>query len=304
MDYSKDISVIIPCWRGAAHYLPRLISSIPTWGGVEIIVVDNSKEPLRREEINTEREILLLHSSPDRHAGGSRNEGIANAKGKWLLFADADDYFTDDAFYVFNKHINSEAEIIYTKPEGRYDDTNEISGRGDTYAELVHGYCIGTISEEDLRIGFGTPWCKMVSHALVDRENLRFDEIRACNDIYFSLTSGYFAKTIQADDITTYIVTVNRGSLTQRRDYEVIKARLYGKLHCNQFLKDHGLAHRQRSVMYFLSESRHFGIRSFLDMLGMIITARQNPFVGWKRWGNTAGNIKKLEKKNKQYVVR
>lgn len=266
--------------------------------------MDNSKEPLQREEIESDREFTLLHSAPERHAGGSRNDGINAAKGKWLLFADADDYFTDDAFEIFYKYIDSEAEIIYTKPDGRYDDTDEKSGRADTYAELVHGYRTGINSEEDLRLGFGTPWCKMVSHALVDRENLRFDEIRACNDIYFSLSSGYFAKTIIADDNITYIVTVNRGSLTQRRDYEVIRARLYGKLHCNQFLKEHGLAHRQRSVMYFLSESRHFGIRSFFDMLGMIIKARQNPFVGWKRWMMTAGNIKKLEQKNEQYLVR
>ena len=96
--YTKDFSVIVPTWRGAIKYLPRLVDSIPNKKGIEIIVVDNSKESVSRAEIKSDREIILLHSAPERHAGGSRNDGMAIAKGKWLLFADSDDYYTCDAF--------------------------------------------------------------------------------------------------------------------------------------------------------------------------------------------------------------
>lgn len=304
MEYDMDYTVIIPVWRGAIKYLPKLIDSIPEKEGIEIIVVDNSKEPVKREEIDSSRDFVLLHSAHDRHAGGSRNDGIAAAKGKWLLFADADDYFTKEAFDVFYSHLDSQAEIIYTKPEGIYVDTGERSDRGDHYANLVHGYCTGTVSEEDLRLNFGTPWCKMISHALVERESLRYDEIRACNDIYFSLTSGYLAKSIEADDRVTYVVTVNHGSLTQHRDYEVMKARLAGKLHCNRFLKDHGLGDRQRSIMFAFSEARHFGIGPFFKMLGMIVKARQNPFVGISRWGGTAKVSKQRDESHSKYIVK
>ena len=88
MTYTKDFSVIVPCWRGAVHFLPKLLDSIPQKEGIEIIVVDNSVEPLQREEIGSDREIILLHSAPERHAGGSRNDGMDMAKGKWLIFAD------------------------------------------------------------------------------------------------------------------------------------------------------------------------------------------------------------------------
>ena len=101
MTYTKDFSIIVPVWRGAAHFLPTLFDSIPNKDGIEIIVVDNSKDPLLREEIKSNRDIILLHSAPERHAGGSRNDGIAIAKGKWLLFADADDYYTPDAFDIY-----------------------------------------------------------------------------------------------------------------------------------------------------------------------------------------------------------
>lgn len=304
MNYSKDFSVIVPVWRGAAHFLPILFDSIPLKEGIEIIVVDNSKEPLKRKEINSNRKITLLHSAPERHAGGSRNDGMIVAKGKWLLFADADDFYTPDAFEIYYEYLNTDAEIVYTGMGGVYADTGDPSDRGDFYKKKVHDYCTGKANEMSLRIGFASPCCKMVSHALVDRECLRYDEIRAGNDNYFSLTSGYYAKKIEAVDAITYIATVNRGSLTKRRDYEVIKARLYSKLHCNLFLKEHGLSEYQHSVMFALAESRHYGIGKTLEFIKMIAKFHQNPFVGWRRWFNTFKRIKKSDREQAQYIVK
>lgn len=304
MSYTKDFSIIVPTWRGAIKYLPRLFDSIPDKEGVEIIVVDNSKDPINRDEIKSSREIVLLHSAPERHAGGSRNDGMAVAKGKWLLFADADDYYTDDAFDIYYSMLDTDAEIVYTGMGGVYIDTGERSDRGDSYAIMVHQYCMGDIKETELRLSFGSPCCKMVSHELVDRHGLRYDEIRAGNDSYFSLTSGFYAKRITAVDAVSYIATVNRGSLTNRRDYEVTKARLYAKLHCNEFLREHGYGYRQHSVMYALVESRHYGLGKMLEFMRMIAKYHQNPFVGWKNWFGTIKSIKQYDQDNKEYIVK
>lgn len=303
MEYTKDFSVIIPVWRGAIKYLPKLFDSIPKKKGIEIIVVDNSKEPVNRDEILSDREITFLHSAPERHAGGSRNDGMAAAQGKWLLFADADDYYAPGAFEVFYSKYNSDAEMVFTKPTGIYEDTDEHSDRGDGYANLVHGYCVGKVSEEKLRLGFTTPWCKMVSHALVDREGLRYDEIRAGNDTFFSLASGYFAKTIEAVDEVTYIVTVNYGSLTHRRDKEVIKARLYSRLHRNQFLRDHGRGNHQLSVMGYFHDSFRYGLGTVWACVRMILKFRQNPFVGYKHWHKNIKVKEQNENSDRKYVA-
>ena len=304
MNYTKEFSVIVPTWRGAVHFLPKLLASIPEKDGIEIIVVDNSRDLLRRDEIESDREIILLHSTPDRHAGGSRNEGMAVAKGKWLLFADSDDYYSDDAFEIYYNHLNTEAEIVYTGMGGVYADTGEPADRGDAYARMVHEYCIGERSEESIRLGFSSPCCKMVSHGLVDREHLRFDEIRAGNDIYFSMTSGYFARKIEVVDKVTYIASVNRGSLTKRRDYDVIKARLYSKLHCNQFLKEHGLGNKQHSVMFALAESRRYGVAKTWEFIRMIAKFKQNLFVGWRTWMRTAKKNQTKDKEERKYIVK
>lgn len=302
--YEKDFSVIIPVWRGAAKFLPKLFDSIPENDRVEIIVVDNSKEPLQREEIQSNRNIILLHSDSNRHAGGSRNDGMMISKGKWLLFADADDYYALGAFDVFYSNFNTTAEIVFTKPEGIYEDTGEYSDRGEDYADLVHRYCKGDEPELSLRIYFQSPWCKMISHELVDRYNIRFDEICAGNDMFFSLVTGFYAKSVMAEDVVTYIVTVNRGSLTQRRDYEAIKARLYSKLHCNSFLKQQKLGKYQYSVMFALYESRKYGFLKTIEFIKMIIMWHQNPFVGINNWIQTYFKKRREEEKEVKYITR
>ena len=302
--YTKDISVIVPVWRGALQYLPKLLSTIPISEMIEVIIVDNSQEQIKADEIVSERAFDLLYADPKRHAGGSRNVGMEAAKGKWLVFADADDYFSDNAFDVFYKYIDTDAEVVYSCMQGVYVDTGEYSDRGDDYTILVNNYLDGRQTETDLRCGFSSPCAKMVSHALVDRENLRYDEIRACNDIYFSAATGYFAKNIEATREVTYIATVNRGSLTKRRDFETISARVYGISHRNWFFKQHGLKKKQKSVMAMFYLARKFSIRQKMALVRILIHFRQNPFIGWKNWGKTYLNrTRKREEKAKKYIV-
>lgn len=303
MSYNKDFSIIIP-HRNSVQFLPKLFSSIPISEKIEIIIVDNSPTRVTKAEIAVDRDYVLLYSDPKRGAGGARNVGIESAQGKWLLFLDADDYYADEAFDVFYTKLNTTAEIVYTGMGGVYLDTGEPSDRGDSYAKLVRDYLEGESSELDLRLGFASPCCKMVSHDLVKRHNIRYDEIRAGNDIYFSMVSGYYAQRVEAIDFISYIATVSRGTLTRRRDYEVIKARLYSKLHCNQFLKSIGCSNRQHSVMFALYESRRFGIIAFFEFVGMIIRFKQNPFINCSRWFKTLRINKVKEKQESKYIVK
>ena len=302
---SKDIdfTVIIP-HRDTLHFLPKLFHSLPESDRIEILLIDNSFVPIKREDVDTDKKFKLLYSSPERGAGGARNEGLEHAHGKWLIFVDADDYLPEDAFEIFYNNFNSDADVIYFGMDGIYADTGERSDRGDKYSQLVKDYLSGKKSEMDLRLGFASPCSKMVRRELVDRHQIRYDEVVASNDVYFSLLTGYYANKIDAVDKITYIATVSRGSLTRRRDLSVIQSRFEVNLRRNKFLKEHNLSQYQASVMFFLFSARHFGYKSIITFIKLLVQYNQNPFIGAKRWFKTYLSHRYKTKKDKKYFTK
>lgn len=301
-----DFSIIIP-HRNSVELLPRLFASIPNKENIEVILVDNSSNPITKQQVidaGILRDFTLLFSAPERGAGGARNEGLKVATGKWLIFSDADDYFAEGAFDAFSRHIDSEEELIYFSVDGIYPETGEHADRGDIYTKAVKDYQIGKKSETSMRLDNSVPWGKMVKRDLVERYNIRFDEVIASNDAYFSLLVGYNANKIAVDDTIVYIVTVSRGSLTRRRDFAVVLSRYKVALRYNRFVKDHGLGAYQKSIMVYFYNARPYGIKRLIKMLGLAIKYRQNIFIGVSRWIDTLNKTKRLNKRESKYITK
>lgn len=301
-----DFSVIIP-HRNSLRFLPKLFSSIPESDKIEVILVDNSPTPVTKEQIiesGVKRNFELLYSAPLRGAGGARNEGIEHATGKWLLFLDADDYFADGAFNAFYKHLSTKADIVYFSMGGIYEDTGERANRGDNYTNLVKGYLDQSIDELTLRLQYSSPCAKMVRRELVEKYDIRYDEVIASNDTYFSMLTGYYAKTIEADPTEVYIATVSKGSLTRRRDLAVVMSRYKVALRYNKFLKEHKLSKYQKSVMLYLYNACSYGLIALLKMLGLAIKYRQNLFVGASRWRGSMNSKRQQNAKESQYITK
>ena len=291
-----DITIIPQ--RNSIQTLARLFDSIPVSSQIEIILVDNSLDPIKKEDVGIDRDYILLHADSKRYAGGARNVGIENAHGKWLVFADADDFFAQNAFDVFDSYLDSDAEIIYFCAQGIYSDTMKLSDRGNHYTSLVQKYIKGEVKEQKIRFDFSVPWAKMIKKELVDKNNIRFAEVIASNDIYFSLLAGYHAKKIDAVEQCVYFVSTTRGSLTNRRNTEVNYSQYLENLKRNFFLREKGFSAYQASIMVFFFRAFKFSKRRLFRMFGDLIRYRQNPFVGWENWFNTYFSLKKKEKNN------
>ena len=98
------LSIVIPVYNGAKH-ITNCLNSI--WAqelcaeDYEVICIDdcssdNTLEILRN--ISKEHHNLkIIKNITNRRAGGSRNQGVLEAKGEYIVFIDSDDYFHKNA---------------------------------------------------------------------------------------------------------------------------------------------------------------------------------------------------------------
>lgn len=109
-----DISIIIPVYN-AEKYLHRSIGSIlrQEFLSFELILVDDGSTDSSPEVCdyyaNNDQRVVVYHQN-NMGASSARNQGIEIAKGKWVIFVDADDelplYFFDKIKEVFNYEIS------------------------------------------------------------------------------------------------------------------------------------------------------------------------------------------------------
>ena len=144
----------------------------------------------------------------------------------------------------------------------------------------------------------------MVRHDLVKKYKLRYDEVTASNDMYFSMLCGYYAKKIEAVNYITYIATVSKGTLTKRRDYPVISARYYVNLRYNKFLKVHGYPQYQRSILNYGLTLCKMGFIPAFEAVKLLFIYRQNPFVGYRNWISSYNAKYNKDLRDRKYITK
>ncbi len=230
-------SVIVPHYN-SVFLLKHLIDSIPVEDSIQLIVVDDrsTEDISEAEHLVTARGGLFLHNTTGKKGAGTcRNLGLEHADGKWFVFADADDFFLDNAFGVMKRHAYSDADIIHFIPTSMNLETGKASTRHTWCEKLVRRYLAEPTEENELmlRYRFMVPWSKMFRNQMVKDHGIMFDEVMAANDIMFSARCGYYAKTVEAFPEKIYCVTRSEGTLTTRHDEEIYWSRAV--IHKNKY---------------------------------------------------------------------
>ncbi len=224
IDESVTLSIIVPHFN-SADLLVKLLSTIPDIPQIEVIVVDDHSTQRLEELLNCKKEyanrnIYFLENKPDRKsAGAARNVGIKHAKGKYLLFADADDWFLEDFWSVVQENIVDEDDVIFFAPTSRKINGREAK-RHLHYKKLVREYLknISHQNELKLRYLYWSPCSKLIKRSVVLKNKVFFDEVQFANDLLFSAKVGNAAKTIKASEDIIYCILEHRGSLITYKD--------------------------------------------------------------------------------------
>ena len=125
MNTQYTLSLIIPHYQSFT-FLRTCLNSIPNADFIQIIVIDDKSPDWKKFENGLKQDYpyVFFHSVPKNGgAGAARNLGLQFATGKWLMFADADDYFTSNAFDIIKESFDSKADIVYLEADRIYLST-------------------------------------------------------------------------------------------------------------------------------------------------------------------------------------
>lgn len=111
---TPSISIVIPLYN-KEHTIRNTLETVLTqsYTDYEIIVVNDGSTDHsvdRIKEINDKRINLICQSNAG--VSSARNSGIMHAKGKWILFLDADDTLMPDALKIFMDSIIDDETIV------------------------------------------------------------------------------------------------------------------------------------------------------------------------------------------------
>jgi len=213
-----NYSIIIP-HKNIPHLLQRCLDSIPRREDVQIIVVDDNSDPAKVDFANFPglndpyvQVIFAKNKEGRKGAGYARNVGIAQATGKWLIFADADDYFMPSFSEALDKYINDENEIIYFYITSTDIDTMQLSNR-----HLFTIYYMDQIQQTnnwDLACTLISPFGKFIKRDFFINNNIYFREVRYGDDILFGVEVATFATSKKITNEVIYCITSREGSLS------------------------------------------------------------------------------------------
>lgn len=309
------ITIIIPHYN-SSDLLDKLLSTIEKDKNIEVLVIDDKSEDEHIKNIqNIQKSCkyvnfrLLKNKTLQKGAGACRNIGLEHATGTWILFADADDYFTDNFYESISQYLESNNDVVFFMPTSIYIDTKKIADRHLYLVDFLKQYKNddSSINELNLRYRLPPPWSKLIKKDFIDKNEIKFDEVLAGNDVMFSTKVGFFLKNFDISNNIIYVVTRGYGSLTMNASEEVFDARFQVFIRRYNFLKnrlskeDFVLLNFSTHTRPFILKSMKYGIIKLFKTLIVIQKndvkffqyALLNPIFIWKKLSEYRKKLKK-----------
>lgn len=228
----KYLSIVIPMYN-VEKYIEKSLKSVC---GLkienEIIIVndcstDNSLEVVKKfKENHIDENIKIINLDTNKGAGGARNEGLINSKGKYVAFIDGDDFIEKDVFLkVVKNTMELKLDIGYTT-----FIENSLSSKGKHVENIKD---IGIFSGEEMLVNlikkriYDSSICTCIyNREFLIENNLYFLEKIKGEDIEFSMKSFLLGKKVKYFKEKFYIYnhknieSVTRNSKTKIFSYK------------------------------------------------------------------------------------
>lgn len=209
------VSVIIP-HKNTPLLLTRCLESIPESPDIQVIVIDDNSDKgivdFNSFPGQNRSNVKVIFNKESRGAGYARNIGLQFATGSWLLFADADDYYTKKVSVLIDKYEGrDDIDIVYFNCKGETENNN----RCRAYNGFMESYQKGESKAlKQIQFNWWVPWNKMIRNEFVKAYSLTFEEVPVGNDARFGLLSSYFATKVAIETDFIYVSTYQPKGIT------------------------------------------------------------------------------------------
>jgi glycosyltransferase involved in cell wall biosynthesis len=214
-------SIIIPAYN-VEKYIARSISSVlsQSFKDFEIIIVNDGSVDKTADIIDsyakkTEKINVINHvKNESQHV--SRMDGVAASNGQYILFLDADDYFTNSALTILYDEVQKKPgydfyEFGYIRQPSRKKTLPSFKGEDRFSAFFTRDkYPVHTMWDKVYEINL-----LKKSFSLMEREYINNTE-----DLYESIVIAYYAKKIFKVEKIIINYTINTGISTTYKDYD------------------------------------------------------------------------------------
>lgn len=199
------ISVIIPTYNAEEYIkecIDHIISQDIEFENIQLIIIDDQSKD-RTFEIVTEyakrypKNIIAKKLEENSGSGGKpRNIGLKYATGKYLMFSDADDYFSNDAFKIMYDKIEKEqADVVIA-------NWNYMDEDGTPWEKPVFDnnrfkeFKLSLIDQESFWVMNSSMCNKIFKTNFINENNIKCLESLPGEDTYFTMNAFLCANRI------------------------------------------------------------------------------------------------------------
>lgn len=200
------ISVIVPIYNACKHLRPALDSILAqTLREIEIICVDDGSTDTSLDMLKIYQKMdnrIRIVTETNAGPGHARNNGLKRARGKYVAFLDADDFFEPEMLEKLYDHAEeNDLDIAIA----RYDIYDNKKGKFVANIESEHGKIFegGAITSKNeypdyiLQSTTGAAWNKLFKRSFISEKSITFTtEAMIFEDVYFTVSALAFAERV------------------------------------------------------------------------------------------------------------
>lgn len=176
-----EVSVIVPVY-GVEKYIDKCIKSIidQSFKAWELILIDDGSPDqsgaICDKYAEKDQRIKVIHSE-NNGVSHARNIGLDNAKGRYVVFVDSDDWVNPSYLQNLIERSSADDTVVYGNVINDYSDQRN-SVVSFSYED---GQNINLDNDVDLIVKYrlpenGFPIAKLFSREIIEQYKLRFDE--------------------------------------------------------------------------------------------------------------------------------